>query len=776
MRRNEENKPLYFITSIMNITERKRVEEALRRSEERMRAIVEGTPHLFFYTQDAEANTTYVSPTIEQITGYKIDIWLKRKDWFVTDAEVSQLAKERTRAHLQGWFDEEPMLIEVRHANGEPILLEAYEYPIVQNGKVIGLQGVAHDITERKRSEEALRESEMKYRDMVEQINDVIFATDANGIFTYISPTVEILGGYKPEEMIGHSIGEFLDPLFLPKIKEQFQKVMMGIGVATEYRVRIKSGEFRWARSSSKPILNENRPIGVRGVLTDITAQKQAEEMVSLLSHTVKSIAECVSLTDLNNRILFVNQAFLNLYGYSSEELIGKSMGVVTPEGIDNQEVVRATSVGGWQGELINRKKDGTEFPVYLSTSVVLNDSGIPIALVGVATDITEQKKLQHELLQAQKIQSIGTLAGGIAHDFNNILGIIVGYSSLLEQGGDDKKKMIRYSAAITKAADRGAALVRQILTFARRTDVSFQPINIPDFVAELISMLEETFPKVIEIEKMIEGTIPVVVADHTQMHQALLNLCVNARDAMPSGGSLVLKVSTVDNTIVRKYFNAANAERYVCIAVSDTGMGMDEKTRDRIFDPFFTTKEAGKGTGLGLSVVYGVMQTHHGFVYAESEKGKGSTFFLYLPVPSEAESEHDQVDISGSEVSGGTETILIVEDEDMLRSMLQERLESKGYRVYAAADGLEAVSFYSSHRTQIDLVLTDVGLPKMTGIEEFNKLKEINPNVKVLLASGFFEPHTKSKLYKAGAKGFIQKPYIPEATLRKIREVLDMP
>ncbi len=243
-------------------------------------------------------------------------------------------------------------------------------------------------------------------------------------------------------------------------------------------------------------------------------------------------------------------------------------------------------------------------------------------------------RNLQSQILQTQKIQSIGMLAGGIAHDFNNILGIILAYSSLLERGIDDKKKIKDSSAAITKAVDRGASLVRQILTFARQADVLFQPLNVSNFMREVVSMLEETFPQAIEIRRNIERNIPFISADQTQIHQALLNLCVNARDAMPNGGILSIKAETVDRKIIKERFPAAGHERYVCISVSDTGTGIDSKIEYRIFDPYFTTKEHGKGVGLGLSVVYGVMQTHHGFVDMKSEENKGTTFFLYLPLP----------------------------------------------------------------------------------------------------------------------------------------------
>jgi signal transduction histidine kinase len=281
-----------------------------------------------------------------------------------------------------------------------------------------------------------------------------------------------------------------------------------------------------------------------------------------------------------------------------------------------------------------------------------------------VVRDITEQKKLQQELLQSQKMQSIGTLAGGVAHDFNNILGIILGYTSLIKKSKLNARKLSESIAAINLAVQRGAALVRQILTFARKTDVSFEPLNLADLIQELFSMLQQTFPKIITFKKFFPKDIPFILADRTQIHQSLLNLCVNARDAMPHGGSVIIKVEKQTGEQLKEQFPTADQDSYVCISVTDTGEGMNEATRSRVFDPFFTTKAKGKGTGLGLSVVYGVVQAHHGFINVESKLGHGTTFRLYFPIPNINEKPVDSRQVKPFEI-GGTETILLVEDEE---------------------------------------------------------------------------------------------------------------
>jgi len=286
--------------------------------------------------------------------------------------------------------------------------------------------------------------------------------------------------------------------------------------------------------------------------------------------------------------------------------------------------------------------------------------------------------------------------------------------------------------------------------------------------------MLKETFSKTITFTQTYAPDIPDILADRTQIHQTLLNLCVNARDAMPNGGSITIKAELRTKKEVSKRFPTADQQLYVCISVTDTGVGMDEAIYARVFDPFFTTKEKGKGTGLGLSVVYGVMQSHHGFVDVESRVEEGTTFYLYFPVLHMPDKPMEEVSSGNEKPVGGTETILLIEDEYLILKAIRRLLKSFGYSIYVAADGEEALEVFTRHRDEIALVLSDVGLPKMSGIDVFKKLKKMDPHVKVIFASGFFEPNLKFSLHELGAKGFIQKPYSNDEVLRKLREVLD--
>jgi PAS domain S-box-containing protein len=516
----------------------------------------------------------------------------------------------------------------------------------------------------------------------------------------------------------------------------------------------------------------------------DITESNRTEKQLALLAHTLKSVVECVSVTDLHDTIIFVNNAFLKKYSYTEHEIVGKNVNVLRspknlPEAI--REILPATLRGGWSGELLNRAKDGRDFMISLSTSFVRDEQGQIVALVGVATDISERKEsenakklLEAQLQQAQKLESIGTLASGIAHDFNNILGIILGYSTILERLSEDPKALSESVAAIKKAIQRGALLVKQLLIFARKTDALFETVSINDIVVEINNFLQGTFPKTITLSMKLQRDLPTIVADSNQIHQVLLNLCLNARDAMPKNGTLAITTKTVEGGDVESRFKKATARQYVQIEVADTGIGMDEATRQRIFEPFFTTKSPGKGTGLGLAVVFGIVEHHGGFIDVRSVPHQGTSFMVYLPIAERALEELQAARKSIEEIPGGTEGILIIEDEETLRELLKASLVSKGYSVLTAEDGVQGVEMYERHQKTIAVVLSDMGLPLLGGQDVFSRIRKINPEAKVVIASGYLEPETKARMYGAGLKGFIPKPYLNDEVLLKIREVID--
>ncbi len=439
-------------------------------------------------------------------------------------------------------------------------------------------------------------------------------------------------------------------------------------------------------------------------------------------------------------------------------------------DGIELLETVRQHGmVDRHEMEMTQRNGD----PVYVVARLIGNFAKGKLKELHVYLfNDTKRKRLEQQLVQAQKMEGLGTLAGGIAHDFNNILAIILGYTNRLESSHSKPNELPGAIKVIKEAVDRGATLVQQLLTSARQTEARFSTVDLNALVRELESMLQATFPKTISFNLELAPDLPVITADKSQIHQVLLNLCVNARDAMPAGGTLTVVTSITPGPELTEMFSGVTADSYACIRVRDTGIGMTRQVKSHIFEPFFSTKERGKGTGLGLSVVYGVVNNHRGFVQVESEPGAGTSFITYLPV------KHLAAEQIGGDRSGGPQqnipqTILLVEDEEMLRELGVSILESEGFRVLPAKDGVEAVALFESHCDEIGLVVCDLGLPRLGGREAFLKMKESRPGVRAIVASGYLEPAIRSEMLKAGVIDTIQKPYDFNDLIAKIRSII---
>lgn len=527
------------------------------------------------------------------------------------------------------------------------------------------------------------------------------------------------------------------------------------------------------------------------------TERKRAEEELRVseqrfsIAFASSPIASAI-FREADGRIIDVNDVFVKSTGYSREEIIGHTTQElnVYVDPSDRDVILRTIRERGSveNFEFRMRKKSG-EIGIGLNSTVLIEIGG-ERHLLATILDITERKRgeeklremeerrhqLELELIQSQKLESLGTLASGIAHDFNNILSIILGYSSLGEQCYANSAQALKNFSTITKAADRGASLVKQLLTLARKTETMLHAVDINTVIAEITGLISETFPKTILILTHLQKNLPPITADSTQLHQVFVNLCVNARDAMPQGGSLTIATSMVPNAALVTRFPKATAQQYALISVTDTGIGMDERTMKKIFDPFFSTKGPGKGTGLGLALVYSIVTNHHGMIEVDSKPGQGTTFHVYFP------SEETHADIAPqsladvTELAGGTETVLVIEDEEMLVDMLHTVLTNKGYTVFSAQDGEEGIGLFVRHRAEVAVVLTDLGLPKVRGDEVVMRLKEIDPHAKIILASGFIEPEIKAAAVQMGISRFIQKPYSYTDVIQTVREVIDMP
>ncbi len=475
-----------------------------------------------------------------------------------------------------------------------------------------------------------------------------------------------------------------------------------------------------------------------------------------------------------DGQILTCNPAIANIFGFDSAEEAATAnfFGFFRSrqDGIELLEMVRQHGmVDRHELEMTQRNGD----PVYVVARLIGNfaDGDLSELNVYLFND-TKRKRFEQQLVQTQKMEGLGTLAGGIAHDFNNILSIILGYTNKLESARSKPNEVPGSLKGIKEAVERGAALVQQLLTSARQSEARFSSVDLNGLVRELEPMLQATFPKTINFKLEIEPDLPPITADKSQLHQVLLNLCVNARDAMPEGGVLTLTTSLTAGTALAEMFSGVTAENYACVRVRDTGVGMTRQVKSHIFEPFFSTKERSKGTGLGLSVVYGVVNNHRGFVQVESEPGAGTTFIIYLPVK-RVGAEQISGERPGAPRQDIPQTILLVEDEEMLRELGVSILENEGFRVIAAKDGVEAVALFETHADEIGLVVCDLGLPRLGGREAFLKMKERRPGVRAIVASGYLEPIIRSEMLKAGVIDTIQKPYDFNDLVARIRSII---
>lgn len=775
-----------------DITERKRAEAdhakltaEIESQRQRLDNIVATVPGVVWEAWGRPDTGTqrinFVSDYVETMLGYSVEEWLSTPNFWlqiVHPDDQKQAAQDAAEDFAVG--GSHVRAFRWMRKDGTSVWVESTSTVITDDeGQPVGMRGVTIDISERKRAAEALRQSEERYRDLVENAHDIIYSHDLEGNYTSVNRAGEQITGYTHAESMAMNMRDTVAPEYTGRIREMMRRKLEG-DEATSYEMEIlaKNGRRIAVEVNTKLMYQDGVPVGVQGIARDITERKLAQAELNRLAAAVKQTADSILITDPHGNIEYVNPAFERITGYSKEEVLGKNPRILKSGRTDPaiySELWETISQGGvWAGQLLNRKKDGTLFNERATISAVFDDSGKIAHFLAVKQDITHEIQLEEQLRQSQKMEAIGQLAGGVAHDFNNLLTAINGYSSLALQRIDENHPLRNYLEEIKKAGDRAANLTRQLLAFGRKQILQPSPINLNEVVNDMNKMLRRLIGEDITLIAKLDPLLKKIQADPGQIEQVLVNLVVNARDAMPQGGILTIETASVelDEEYVAKRLGTRPGN-YVMLAVSDTGTGMDEQTKARIFDPFFTTKEKGKGTGLGLSTVYGIVKQSGGNIWVYSEPGRGTTFKVYLPqieaVVTPAEKAKAEVPIPS-----GTETVLLVEDEDVVRGLARQILEQAGYKVIESSRGREAVRLYSESDRPIDLLLTDVVMPETSGKEVADQLTALNSKLKVLFMSGYTDEAIVHHGVLDSNIEFIQKPFTPAALARKVREVLD--
>ncbi|HUG44598.1 MAG TPA: PAS domain S-box protein, partial [Acidobacteriota bacterium] len=630
-----------------------------------------------------------------------------------------------------------------RLKNGRLIDVRITTHPLRFRGRRARL-ATAEDITDRKKAEHAAREGEARYRSLVEHSPDAIFVNLDDQVALVNRAALRLFGAESPEELLGKSPLDLFHPDDHPQILERIHRLRVeGQPVPPmEERIIRLDGRSVDVEVVAAPFPVEGRN-AIHVILRDITGRKLAEAQRRLLQSALESADNSIVITSRDGVIEWANPAFSALTGYSLEEAIGRKPGELLRSGEHDesfyQEMWKQILAGNvWRGEIVNRRKDGSLFEEEMTIAPVPDERGEIAHYVAIKQDVSEEKQLRAQLLQAQKMESVGRLAGGIAHDFNNLLTVINGTAELAMTGLPSNDSLASDFREIRQAGERAAALIRQLLAFSRKQVMRSEVFSLNTVVEGMESILKRLIGEDIRLSFSLTSEPARICADPGQIEQVIMNLAINARDAMPDGGALTIGTKEVelDDAYAATHLSVQPGA-YVLLMVSDTGCGMDQQTRERIFEPFFTTKPADRGTGLGLPTVYGIVKQSGGSIWVYSEVGSGTTFKIYLPV---AEKSVEGRRPAKSQIAPvqGTETILVVEDDKSVLSLAVRVLESAGYKILQAEDGREALRLLKASKSPVHLTLTDVVMPGINGRELAERLRELRPETKVLFTSGY--------------------------------------
>ncbi len=770
----------YLIASVRDITERKQAEEKLRRSEADL-AEGQQVSKLGSWRSDIAGKKVRWSDELYRIFDVEPTTFHRTYEDFLNCVLLEdrpRVLKMNADARVNGSSFEMEYRIQTRDG-GLKSIREIGHATKDAGGKVVSLFGTAQDITERKRAEEALRESEEKFRKIFENVQDVFYQTDIEGRIIEISPSIERYSGYRRAELIGKPVEEVYHDT---EDRGRLLNILREKGEVADYELRLKTKDGRLVHASVNAHILRNaggQPAGVEGALRDITARKQAEESQARLATAVEQAAEAILITDPDGAIVYVNPAFEKISGYSRAEVLGQNPRILKSgkhEAVFYRRMWDVLKSGNvWQGNIINRSKNGNPYEEECIISPVRDPAGKLVNFVAVQRDVTREVQLQAQFRQSQKMEAFGQLAGGVAHDFNNILAVIQLQAGLLKSERDLTPEQHDYAGDIEKAAERGANLTRQLLLFSRKQVLQPRDLKLQDLVANIARMLQRTLGEQFQLQLKNPDEPLVIHADPGMIDQILLNLAVNARDAMPKGGQIIIETSAVEfDEITATQTPQARPGSFACLSVTDSGCGIPPEILPRIFEPFFTTKEVGKGTGLGLATVFGIVQQHKGWINVQSEVGRGSTFRVYLSRLNGI-AQSTVIRSSPAPIRGGNETILLVEDEASLLASVQTTLSRLGYHVLGAATGTEALVLWQQHRDEIQLLLTDIVMPGgISGKELAEQLLRQNPGLRVIYASGYSAETADTDLMLEDGVNFLTKPFLALKLAQTVRRRLD--
>ncbi len=774
--RDENGEIIAAIEMVQDITEHEKMEKALKESEQRFRTIFDCSNDGILLTY-LESKKFYTGNNkICQMLGYSLDE--------IKEMGVSDIHPEEDLPDILNQFEKqatgEISLVKdlpVKRQDGSIFYANINSVPITLEG-ITYLLSSFRDVTEIKRIEDLIKKGKKEWERTFDTVPDLIALIDKEHRITRLNKAMADHLGMNYQEAIGKHCYELIHGTHEPPDYCPHAHLMRdGREQQAEIHSNRLGGDFL---VTTTPLYGDQEAmIGSVHVAHNITERKRAEKALKESEEKYRGVVEAslIGVFIIRNGIIkFVNNRLCHILGYREDEIVER-LGLLDLVHVNDRSFAQKNIEDLLNGrskttevELKAIKRGGEELPVRILARAV-NYQDKP-TIIGSLLDLSNEKALELQLIRSQKMESLGQLAGGIAHDFNNILGILAGSLDILQNHATDEK-LKNLATMAMDTVERGSDIVKRLILFGKPEETELVPVSLPLIIDESIRILEHTLEKNIYIKKDIDDPNAVIMGNKEQLLRVLLNICVNARDAMPAGGVLDIRLETTDESNLKERFTDVKEKEYIALHIADNGLGMDENTEEHMFDPFFTTKERGKETGLGLSIVHGIVNRHNGLIDVKSSPGHGTTFSIYLPLaplPERASVTPQEK----AEVKGGKEKILIVEDEERMRQILRELLQPLGYEVLEARDGAEAVDLFKEKAPWIDLVILDLGLPGISGELVFREMREIKANANILIASGYLEHSMKSELYKSGVKEFIQKPYSLKDVALTVRKVLD--